>query len=226
LLATELFGRDPQLGSGPVSGQIARAAGGTLVLDDVQELSDTLGRHIARVLEDEQFAPLGTLEAQPLTARVMTTATEMPTTLAHHFPIHIRILPLRMHAEDVAPLAAYFLHESSGGRTLQLDAEALSVLQAYEWPGNIRQLKHVMERVAAFVEGEVIGRRHLPAELFGQQERMPAIDTSETSLATVERRHIREVWRMTGGHISDTADLLGIHRNTLRRKLEEYGILE
>jgi DNA-binding NtrC family response regulator len=226
LLATELFGRDALLSGGPVSGQVARAAGGTLVLDDVDDLSPTLVRQVERLLAERQYTPLGSSEPKPLLARVIGTAAQAPPSLAHHFAMEIVIPPLRTHLEDVPPLAAHFLQDDAAGRSLELDAEALAALREYEWPGNIRQLKHVVQRAAAVADGKTIGKHHLPAAVFGRSEQTPTIDASETSLATVERRHIREVWRKTGGHISDTADLLGIHRNTLRRKLEEYGITD
>lgn len=228
-LASELFGRDVLLGAGPVAGQLARAAGGTVVLDDLADIPSALSRRMARVLDEQRFAPLGAFDTQPLRTRVLATTTrEVENELVHRFSIKITIPPLRRHAEDIPPLVAYFLEQASRirNRAFRIDPDALSALREYEWPGNVRQLKHAVERAVAFSDRGLIQTRHLPPEVLGQRAELRRNDNSTTSLASVESRHIRNVWRMTGGHVSDTADLLGIHRNTLRRKLEEYGITD
>ena len=128
---------------------------------------------------------------------------------------HLQLPPLRERVEDIAPLAAWFLRDSP----LRLSAGALQVLEEYAWPGNVRELRNALGKAAFFATGPRIEARDLPAtiRLSGQE---PADD--QYSLDSLERQTIRRVLARTGGHQQKAADLLGISRRTLIRKLKQY----
>jgi DNA-binding NtrC family response regulator len=145
--------------------------------------------------------------------------------------------------------------------TRAISREALALMAAYSWPGNVRQLNNVLERAVLLADGPVLLPAHLPAEVrapmpsfafsremdsamtpshgfpsYGSNRKpatavAPSIPTALHGerllpLGELERRHIAHALALTGGHIARTAELLGIHRNTLRRKLQEYGLAE
>lgn len=242
LLAVELFGQDDASGAhtGAVAGQAARAAGGTLFLDDVAALRPPLQQRLAKALRERVYAPLGSFQQRPFEARVIATgrsdlraaaeAGEFDADLLYEFGVEIAIPPLRRRTEDIPVLAAYFLSHFArhyGKVALRgFAADALEALERYDWPGNVQQLRNVVERAVAASSNAAIHVQDLAPEVTGTRQQLQDADAGSVALEAVERRHIRQIWRITGGHLSETADLLGIHRNTLRRKLEQYGITE
>lgn len=234
-LARELFGS----GSDAVAGQLARAGQGTVFLDEITAAPLPLQARLAGVLRDQAFTPVGAIETMRCEARVITAsnipvrsaiaAGELRQDLVYEFGTEIVIPPLRRRTEDITLLASYFLEKfaSRSGKAVHgFDAEALDLLEKYDWPGNARQLRMTIERAVVACTGRAIHAEHLPGELTGAPEQLQEADAGSITLEAVERRHIRQIWRITGGHLSETANLLGIHRNTLRRKLEQYGITE
>lgn len=235
-LARELFG---SAGSDSLAGHLARAGEGTVFLDELAALAPPLQARLAAALRERAYTPIGGFERRAFDVRLISATTrpvrgaaaggELRQDLLYEFAIEIAIPPLRRRTEDIALLASYFLERFSAryGRSIHgFDAEALDLLEKYDWPGNVRQLRSVIERAVVACNGRAIREEHLPAELTGAHEQLKEADAGSVALEAVERRHIRQIWRITGGHLSETADLLGIHRNTLRRKLEQYGITE
>ena len=131
---------------------------------------------------------------------------------------------LRERKEDIPALATLFLHqfvEKENRPVVQVNNTAIKLLQQYEWKGNIRELKNVIERAAILVEGTEILPEHLPYEL--QQQN--AGTQKELSLASIEKQHIQKILQYTGGNKTKAASLLEIGLATLYRKMQEYSII-
>lgn len=237
-LAIELFGGQVALnGQEPICGLLSRTATGTLFLDEISQLSGHLQGRLAGVLRERHFSPIGTFERQTLQARLIAAANRdledktphFREDLLYEFAVKITVAPLRRRGEDIPLLARYFLDRFAHKHKKEIHGftrEALDLLEKYDWPGNVRQLRNVVERAVIRAAGVVIGAYDLPSDLSSPHDDMQEADPGNLALEAFERRHIRRVWRITGGHLGETADLLGIHRNTLRRKLEQYGITE
>lgn len=238
-LAAELFGQDAALTGGPGAraGQFERVADGTVFLDEVGALSPALQARISRALRTQSFESIGSLESKPLKARVMASTSQdlqaevmsgrFDESLYYAFGAQIQLPPLRQRGEDIAMLASYFLEHYAllHNRPVSgFTSEVMTALERYDWPGNVRQLRNAVERAVVSARSDLIEMTQLPTEITGWREDIELADTDGLSLEAIERRHIRRVLQMTGGRIAETADILGIHRNTLRRKLEQYGI--
>jgi DNA-binding NtrC family response regulator len=138
----------------------------------------------------------------------------------------IKIPPLRERIKDIAPLTHYFVTQfSSRGnqKTLSIDADFMSKLETYQWPGNIRELKNVIERSVILVNGEVLTPAVLPYEIEHQTDKSNKT-LSAFSMQSIEKLHIQKVLNYTKGNKAETARLLEIGIATLYRKLDEYGI--
>jgi two-component system nitrogen regulation response regulator NtrX len=137
----------------------------------------------------------------------------------------VRLPALRERGDDVDLLARRFLESFAldHGRPVRaLAPEAAECLRAYTWPGNVRQLRNVMERAVLVADGEVLRADHLPPEVVSATRPPDGHDDGGfLPLRELERRHIRQALHLAGGNLGDTARLLGIHRNTLRQKLRQ-----
>jgi two-component system response regulator HydG len=134
--------------------------------------------------------------------------------------IRLEVPPLRQRPEDIGLLAQHFLERyarETGKRLEGLEPEALAVLAAYSWPGNVRELKNVMERAVVVARGRRVGAE----ELTFLQEPGPA-GRAPATLDEVERDHIQRVLAAQGGNVTRSAEVLGIDRRTLTRKLKRY----
>lgn len=144
--------------------------------------------------------------------------------------ITINLPPLRERAEDVIPLAEYFLQKYSRRVRKELKGispEAVQVLQGYHWPGNVRELENVVERAAILARGEFVTPDVLP--MYRQAAGAPAPlapprEDRLISLEVIEKEHIERILRQTGWHKSRSAEILGISRKTLDRKIVEYAL--
>jgi DNA-binding NtrC family response regulator len=161
--------------------------------------------------------------------------------------------PLRERGDDIRLLAEHCVARFACAHrraTRAISREALALMAAYPWPGNVRQLNNVLERAVLLADGPVLLPAHLPAEirtpmhsgasvvvsshgfssqtLLGSTAPVAGAGPAEglLPLGELERRHITHALALTGGHLARAAELLGIHRNTLRRKLQEYGLSE
>jgi DNA-binding NtrC family response regulator len=133
----------------------------------------------------------------------------------------IEIPPLRERREDIKPLTDFFIKrftERSHKQLKRISKEALNKLLRYEWPGNVRELENVIERAMVLCRGDLIESGDLPLKIETEKAY-----TGET-MADIEKQHIRSVLLKTNWNLSLTAEKLGIHRNTLRLKIKEYGL--
>lgn len=240
VLQSELFGHERGAFAGAYGrrlGRFLKASGGTLLLDELSRLSPRLQSSVARVLRERVIEPLGAPSAEPVDTRVIAAVDSqvlagggetglLPELLSEFGGAVLHLPPLRERGEvDIRLLTSHFVAEFAqryNRRMRGVAQDAWSVLVRHPWPGNVRQLRGVIERAVVEAEGDVIHAMHLPREIRRTGERMPA--EGSLLLDDLEKRHILSVLEMTGGHLGQTADLLGIHRNTLRRKLQGYGI--
>jgi two-component system, NtrC family, response regulator HydG len=248
LLESELFGHEKGAFTGAVAyrkGRFERSHGGTLFLDEIGDLSLVLQAKLLRALEERVIEPVGSEAPRPVDVRIIA-ATNRDLTAAvreREFRedlyyrlavVALELPPLRDRPEDVVPLALHFAARFAGshGRPVRAITEgALRRLVGYPWPGNVRELRNVMDRAVVLAGGPVLRSAHLR---LGEAAPRTSARTEpqnggggyppSLSLAEVEADHIRRVLDAGGGHIGRAADVLGIHRNTLARKLREYGI--
>jgi len=246
LLESELFGHDKGAftGAGAAKpGLLESADGGTVFLDEVGEMNAALQTKLLRTIESRQIMRVGGRSPRPIDVRfIAATNRDLEAEVANknfrqdlYFRLNgisLTVPPLREHAEDVAPLARRFLAQASRAarrRPPRLSEEALELLRDYSWPGNIRELRNVIERALVVCEGGQIGAAHLPLEKL-RLRRMPQGSTPAPAAQAphadddVERRRIAEAMAAFGGNQTRVAATLGMARGTLIARLERYGI--
>jgi len=234
--AVALFGverpADGEGGPSAAIGLIESAAGGTLVLEDVHLLDPAAQAELAEAVTLGTFRREGSRHRIESEARMIATSgVELPAAVrAGSFrddlfdalgQVTITLPPLRDRAVDIPILSQSFVREFGGLRGPTLAAEALDALQAYPWPGNLRELRNVLERAVLLAGGGIIHAHDLP--LPAAVRPAAGDDDVSFSLQEVERRHIAAVLQRTNWHQGRAAGLLGISAKTLYRKIREYG---
>jgi len=240
LVESELFGYERGAFSGadaPKPGLFELANQGTLFLDEIGELEPRMQVKLLRVLDGTPYYRLGGTRKVSVDVRIIAATNQdleamvrdgrFRGDLFHRLgQITITVPPLRERLEDIVPLAQYFLQQQNP--SLALSPEALEMLQAYAWPGNIRELRNVITKAAVLVRGGEIDVRDLPITLaFRPRPSGPVpIDqaTAAANLDRLEKSTILETLVKTNGHQQRAAELLGISRRTLSRKLKLYGL--
>ncbi len=238
LAEAELFGtaRGAYTGCPPEGrpGYFAQADMGTLFLDEVGELSLDMQAKLLRVLETRCFRPVGASADARADVRVIAASNRdlqaevregrFRRDLYFRLTATLHVPPLREHPEDIPELARHFLEGLSReyGRLVDLSPAATERLLAYAWPGNVRQLRSVLEGALALGERDVIqaGDLCLQDEGEGPLPEAPAT----LNLVRLEEWAIRQAMRRTGGNVLQAAKVLGLHRSTLHAKLKHYGI--
>ncbi|MBI2355465.1 MAG: sigma-54-dependent Fis family transcriptional regulator [Deltaproteobacteria bacterium] len=254
LLESELFGHEKGAFTGAVSrktGLFEEAHHGTVFLDEIGEMDMAMQAKLLRVLQERTIRRVGGVKDIPIDVRVVAatnrdlrkrigegTFREDLFYRLNVFPIHIP--PLRERCEDIAALAAFFLDGFSrafGREFREVTPEAATLMEHYAWPGNIRELRNVMERICIMRSGPSLLPEHRPPEIRGAQQSdaspaepgsgSPALPEGmglEDALADFERGIIRQALKRTGANVLQTATLLKIPRGTLRYKMEKYGL--
>ena len=243
LLESELFGHERGAFTGADrarQGLFTAADKGTLFLDEIGELPLELQPKLLRALESGEVRPVGATRAQHVDARVIAATNRDLEDHVHSGDfrddlywrlnvLHFHIPPLRERVADIPLLAEHFLKKAlarTTGSVRGFSAEAMSALTAYAWPGNARELRNAVERGVTMASGSVIGVSDLPARV-GQGGAAAAIIKNaadrELSLRDLERSYLLEVLRRTGGNKSRAAEILGLDRKTLYRKLQEIA---
>ncbi len=235
LIESELFGYEKGAFSGAETmkpGLFEAASMGTLFLDEIGELDIKTQVKLLRVLDGVPYYRLGGTKKVTVDVRVVAATNinleeaiqggKFRADLFHRLsPIQVRVPPLRERPEDIGPLAGFFLEQHDPRR--RFTPEAIEILIKYSWPGNVRELRNVVTRTAVYSSSEEIGPGDLPAEVSGKQ--MPAVVPDQIgsySLDGLEQHTIFKVLAQTGGHQQKAADILGISRRTLIRKLKLY----
>lgn len=242
LFESELFGYEAGAFTGAVRqkpGLFEQANGGTLLLDEITEMSPTLQAKMLRVLQEREVQRLGSLVAMPIDVRVVaTTNRHLPEEIdAGHFrkdlfyrlnvvPLHVP--PLRERRQDIPLLVAHFLSECNrdhGRRITGVSQAAMRLLEKYSWPGNVRELENFMTRAVMVASGQTLGPDDFPGELIEgvSQHGNHHVPVGRT-IQDVVRELIVATLEAEGHNQTRTADRLGISTRTLRNKLYEYGI--
>ena len=247
LLASELFGHEQGAFTGATQRKIGKFEAshqGTLMLDEIGEMSAGIQAKFLRVLEGHPFERVGGTEQVKVDVRVIAaTNRDLERDVAEgrfrrdlYFRLRVLeiVVPsLRKRPEDIPELAYYFLQRFNAetGRKLRgFTPQAMDLMRKYRWPGNVRELKNVVERAVVLTRGEYIEHDDLTLSQLST-----AGDTNElsglqpfraASLADMERQHILATLVATGWNKSQAANMLGIERSTLDRKIRRYELLE
>jgi Nif-specific regulatory protein len=246
LLESELFGHERGAFTGATDRKIGKfeaAHEGTLMLDEIGEMSPAIQAKFLRVLEGHPFERVGGNKAIKVDVRVIAaTNRDLEKAVGDgqfrrdlYFRLHvvdILIPPLRKRPEDVVELSEFFLKRFSAetGRRLHgFTPEAIAQLSAYRWPGNVRELKNVIERAVLLAQGRAIDVSDLTLSNLSTASEsgvtvQPRNVYEPTTLADIERSHILATLNATGWNKSRTAAILGIERSTLDRKIRRYEL--
>jgi two-component system response regulator AtoC len=237
LLESELFGHEKGSFTGAHAqkkGKFEVANRGTLFLDEIGEMSANIQVHLLRVLEEKEFNRVGGNEPIKVDVRVISaTNRDMKQAVANgQFRedlyyrlnvVNIELPPLRERTEDIPLLAQHFLKKYSAENQKEVtdfSPEVTDFLLKYEWPGNVRELENAIERAVILAKGAHIEIADLPKENLVLVRSAPA----GKDLEEVEKNHILNILKETGGNYSEAARTLGISRMTLYNKIKAYGL--
>jgi two-component system response regulator HydG len=246
LIESELFGYVKGAFSGAVrskDGLLAVADGGTVFLDEIGELPVDLQAKLLRALQEKEIRPVGGTKSIPINVRILAaTNKDLEQCVAQgsfrrdlYFRLNVltlRIPPLRDRKQDVPLLTGHFLERLARATGVQrnISDEALKLLLAYDWPGNIRELENCLERACALTSGPTIHVSDMPTSILTWKSQAQPMTTDFSgasdrimSLVELERQAILQALDQLHGDKIEAAKLLGIGKTTLYRKLKEYG---
>ncbi|MCP4706168.1 MAG: sigma-54-dependent Fis family transcriptional regulator [candidate division Zixibacteria bacterium] len=238
LLESELFGHEKGAFTGADKRKLGRfelAEQGTIFLDEIGDMPPAMQAKMLRVIEYREIERLGSEKTVPLDVRIITATNKDLTKMVAegtfredlYYRINVVTIlmpPLKDRAGDVLLLADKFLKRYSkklGKKISGFTPDAASAMTSYHWPGNVRELQNVIERGVVLTRSDLISIKELPGLVeagsdSGQFDKM----------SDVEKFHIKKILDRMGGNIGKSADVLGIHRNTLRAKIKDYGLSE
>lgn len=236
---SELFGHEAGAytdARGTKKGLLELADGGTLFLDEVAEMPPSSQAKFLRVLETKVFKRLGSTRDIKVDVRLIAATNK---DLSHmvkkgsfredlYYRLNVlplKLAPLRERAEDIPMLAGYFIEEiskSMGKKPLPLDESGIAALTSYSWPGNIRELRNVVERALILCRKPFLSSQDFPL----RAETADNGNDEVLSLESIELEHIRKVLASTGNNRSSAAKLLCISRSTLNEKIKKYNLTD
>jgi DNA-binding NtrC family response regulator len=242
LLESELFGHEKGAFTGAVArktGRFELAVGGTLFLDEIADMSLALQAKILRAVQEREIERVGGNDVIPVDVRVIAaTNRDLHAAIAEakfREDLYYRLaivtinLPrLADRGDDLFLLTSHFVKmfgKRYGKSITRISDHAVALLRYHDWVGNVRELRNVIERAVIVASDDTLRAEHFPEELHatprivGERGDVPA-----ATLAELEARHIKRVLSQTGGAIGAAASILGIHRNTLARKVREHGL--
>jgi two-component system, NtrC family, nitrogen regulation response regulator NtrX len=221
-------------------GKFQKADGGTLFLDEVGDMSLRTQSKVLRVLEEQRFEPVGAAESLQVDVRVVAATNKnldeeiergnFREDLFYRLNvIPFFVPPLRDRREDIPMLADHFLREFTtayGRKPKELTPEAYQSLAEYHWPGNVRELKNLIERIVILNPQVRVDARHIPLNAARRQQERPTerFGSLQDVRETAEREYILKKLEETGGNVTRTAELLGLERSNLYRKMKTLGI--
>jgi DNA-binding NtrC family response regulator len=235
LIESELFGHAKGAFTGATrarDGLFHYAQGGTLFLDEVAELPLPIQATLLRAIEDLQIRPVGSEQLMPVNLRIMAATNRRlaDEVAAGRFRkdlffrlqvVDLTLSPLREHKDDIAPLVEHFMGQLApalGVAPLQISEPEMDFLRQYDWPGNVRELRNLIERSL------ILGSLNVSALYPGDTPRQAAAPgAGPTDLHTLEKRHILAVLDSVQGDKTRAAQLLGVSRRTLERRVAEWA---
>jgi DNA-binding NtrC family response regulator len=237
LLESELFGHVKGAFTGASAdrrGRFALAEMGTIFLDEIGDTSPDFQTKLLRVLQEQEYYPIGAERPERSQARVIAaTHRDLEALVASGDfrqdlyyrlrVVEIVVPPLRERVADIPPLAEHLVHkvsEAIGREPPVLSSEAVDVLTAHRWPGNVRELENCLTRAVVQASGGVVRAEHVD---LGSG---PSSSSAMTSLEEMEREHVAQVLMATGGHKARAAEILGVSRPRLDRLIGKYGLTD
>jgi two-component system response regulator AtoC len=221
------------------AGYLEYTHGGTMVLDEIGILPPELQGKLLRVLQEGEYIKIGTDKPRQVDIRFIAITNENLEQMVENGTFRkdlyyrlrgawLHLPPLRERAEDIPLLAEKFLADFCGeNKKIRLDEAVMRMLNQYDYPGNIRELKNIIHTAVNIAGGTYIGVQHIPdfleARLAPLSRKSGNPENSMSSLAEMEKKHILEIYEHTAKNKTQTAKTLGIALNTLRKKLELYG---
>jgi DNA-binding NtrC family response regulator len=244
LVESELFGHEKGAFTGAIrksEGRFELADGGTLLLDEVSEISPGLQAKLLRVLQEREFERVGSGQTIQVDVRIISTSNKnlreqiekgkFREDLFYRLnviPMHIS--PLRERKEDIPILAEHFLkkYNLENNRSIEgISQKVYEMFSEYPWTGNVRELENYIERAVVTSKGKVLTPSDFPKEIaFGKADLAPGAIGVGCSIYEAEKRLILGTLEAEGGNRTKTAEILGISTRTLRNKLQEYGLKE
>jgi len=236
LLESELFGHEKGSFTGAHAQRIGRfeeADRGTILLDEIAEMSPALQSKLLRITQDGRFQRVGSNKEIHTHARLLAATNRnleaevkngrFREDLFYRLNVvELNLPPLRERREDILPLAGMFVTEFARGRARLSDPTA-RCLERYPWPGNVRELRNAMERAVLLSRGELILPDHLPARVLEAGKSAAPVESSDLErLEEIERQAIFQTLRQHNGNRTETARALGISRRTLIYKLQRF----
>lgn len=246
LIESEIFGHEKGAFTGALerrTGCFELAEGGTLLLDEIGEMPAPTQAKLLRVLEDRKLRRLGSKVETSVDVRVLAATNKVPeeavakgelrNDLYYRLNVfNIHMPPLREHKDDIPDLVMALLagmNEKHGRAIGVVSDQALQILMNYSWPGNVREMRNVLERAVIVCDGSVVEPRHLPPG-FGQTMLRPPVQDANavrlgvgTTVEEAERLLILKTLESTNNNKTRAAEILGISLKTLHNKLKEYG---
>ncbi|MFQ5670428.1 MAG: sigma-54-dependent transcriptional regulator [Acidobacteriota bacterium] len=245
LIESELFGHVKGAFTGATAGKKGKfdlAHEGTLLLDEVGDMSMKVQAKVLRALQEQTFEPVGGSRQVRVDVRVLAATNKNleQEIVSGRFRedlyfrlnvIPLDVPPLRERGEDILLLADHLARGFAsryGKACKRFTPRARSALQAYRWPGNVRELRNIVERLAILTDNETIDLEDLPGVIRGERGaaafETPDYPSLREGREDFERRFILKKIRQADGNVSRTADLLGLERSSLYRKMKQYGI--
>jgi len=240
LLESELFGHEKGAFTGATStrrGKFELADGGSIFLDEVGDLHESSQAKLLRVLQEGEFQRVGGEQTVKVSVRVISaTNRDLSERVAQNrfredlyyrlSVVPIRVPPLRERPDDVRALAEYFLGDfcaRNNFKPKRIDDEAFPILQAYPWPGNARELRNTIERMAILAQNDLIPPSSIPLEIRLQPE-ADAPSSLQQTRDTAERERILRALEDTNWNVSGAARILGIERTNLHKRIRSLGL--
>lgn len=245
LLESELFGHEKGAFTGAITarrGLFETANGGTLFLDEIGDMPLGSQAKLLRVVETGEVRPVGSDDVKKVDVRIIAATHRDLRELIKHDQfredlfyrlnvISILVPDLRERPEDIPILIDHFVKkygEQFGKPNIRFSKEAINCLMRYPWPGNVRELENVIERTVALSSTDVIDCRDLPDHLFQMKstDMIEELASESMPLSEIEKRYIMKILQRTNWHQSKAAQILGIDRKTLYRKIKEYNLIQ
>ncbi|HOK07162.1 MAG TPA: sigma 54-interacting transcriptional regulator [Syntrophales bacterium] len=221
-------------------GRFQMAAGGTIFLDEIGEMPLELQAKLLQVLDEKQFYPLGSIYPVSVDVRVITSTNRRLRKMTHDRKfradlyyrlsvVEIEIPPLRERTTDIPLLIAHFLDEHArrnGKARPEVSMEFMKILLDYGYPGNVRELKNILEHAVILAGNQRLDVHHLPAYLMNPPDRYGVVDAPEPAADEAgERNSLRAALQAHGWNRAETARALRVNRTTLWRRMKKHGLL-